>query len=99
MRALGAPQTTCTGSPPASTMQTPQPIGVGVRLGLDHARGDEARELGGRVLDALDLEADAGERFDDLGERGLVSRWSLSQERVNFMRFAPANNHRRHGRA
>ena len=49
----------------------PQPVGVGVRLGLDHPRDDEALVLGARVLDALDLEADARQRVDDLGERRL----------------------------
>ena len=49
----------------------PQPVGVGMRLGLDDVADDEAGVLGARVLDALDLEADAGQRVDDLGERGL----------------------------
>ena len=45
-----------------------QPVGVRMRPGLDDAGGDEALELGARVLDPLDLKADAGERIDDFGE-------------------------------
>ena len=48
----------------------PQPVGVGMLFGLDDARDDEAVVFGARVLDAFDLEADAGQRIDDLGERG-----------------------------
>ncbi len=48
----------------------PQAVGVGMLPGLDDAGDDEAVELGAGVLDALDLEADAGEGLDDLGERG-----------------------------
>ena len=48
----------------------PQPVGVGMLLGFDDARDDEAVVLAARVLDALDLEADARQRVDDLGERG-----------------------------
>ena len=47
-----------------------QPVGVRVRLRLDDAGDDEAVIFGRRILDALDLEADAGQRVDDLGEGG-----------------------------
>ena len=47
-----------------------QPVGVGMLLRLDDARDDEALELGAGVLHAFDLEADARQRVDDLGERG-----------------------------
>ena len=47
-----------------------QPIGVGVLLGFDDGSDDEAVVLAGRVLDQLDLKPDAGQRVDDLGERG-----------------------------
>ena len=40
-------------------------VGLRVRCRGQHLRDDEGRELFGRVLDALDLEADAGERRDD----------------------------------
>ena len=70
VRAFGAPQTTCTGSPPASTMQTFSRSALGCCLGFDDGSDDEAVVFAGRVLDQLDLEADAGQRVDDLGERG-----------------------------
>jgi len=47
-----------------------QPIGVGVLLGFDDGSDDEAVVFARRVLDRLNLEADAGQRFDDLVERG-----------------------------
>ena len=70
VRAFGAPHTTWIGSPaPVSTMQTREPIGIGMLLGVDHARDDERRELLRLVLDALDLEPDHGELVGDLAER------------------------------
>ena len=36
-------------------------------------------------MDGLDLEADAGQRFDDFAERRVCSRWSLSQDSVSFI--------------
>ena len=47
----------------------PQPVGVGMLLGLGDARDDERREQLGLVLDALDLEPDHGELVGDLAER------------------------------
>ena len=44
-----------------------QPVGVGMLLGLDDRTDDEAIILVARVLDQFDLEADAGQRIDDLG--------------------------------
>ena len=46
-----------------------QPVGVGMLLGLDHGSDDEAVVFARRVLDQLNLEADAGQRIDDLGQR------------------------------
>ena len=46
-----------------------QPVGVGMLLGLDHARDDVGRELLALVLDVLDLEPDHRELVDDLIER------------------------------
>ena len=46
-----------------------QPVGVGMGLGLDHIGDDEILQRLGRVVDALDLEADARQRLDDLVER------------------------------
>ena len=40
-----------------------QPIGVGMRLGLDDTRDDEAGQPRGRIDDLLDLEADARQRL------------------------------------
>ncbi len=47
-----------------------EPVGVGMRLGLDHGSDHEAVILAARVLDPLNLEADTRQRVDDLGQRG-----------------------------
>ena len=47
-----------------------EPVGVGMRLGLDDGSDHEAVVLAARVVDALHFETDAGQRVDDLGERG-----------------------------
>ena len=70
VRALGAPQTTCTGPCAGFDDADLEPVGVGMRLGLDDGSDDEAFILAARVVDALHLETDAGQRVDDLGERG-----------------------------
>src|SRR4051812_15294015 len=60
-RALGAPQTTCTGSPdPVSTMHT-QAVGVRMLFGRDHAGDGERREHLAPLDDALDFKSDHGE--------------------------------------
>ena len=46
-----------------------EPVGVGMRLGLDDGSNHEAVILAARVVDALHFETDAGQRVDDLGER------------------------------
>ena len=46
-----------------------QPVGVGMLLGFNDRGDDEAVILAARVLDQLNLEADAGQGVDDLGER------------------------------
>ena len=68
---LGAPQTIWEASPsPVSTWQTPQAVGVGVLLGLEHLADHEVLERGDAVaLDALDLGAGHGQA---LGERERV---------------------------
>ena len=72
VRAFGAPHTTCTGSPAAGIDHADaQPVGVGMLLGLDHARDGERRELFALVLDALDLEPDHGQLVGDLAERAV----------------------------
>ncbi len=48
-----------------------QTVGVRMLPGLDHMPDNEAVILDARVFDALHLETDAGQRVDDLGERGL----------------------------
>ena len=69
-RALGAPHTTCTGSPDAGVDHAhAQPVGIGMLLGRDHARDGEGRQRLRLVLDVLDLEADHGELVDDGVER------------------------------
>ena len=70
VRAFGAPQTTCTGSAAGVDDADPQAVGVGVLLRLDDGADHEAVVLAGRVFDRLDLKPDAGQRVDDLGERG-----------------------------
>ena len=62
-----------------------QPVGIRMRLGLEHARDAERRERLALVLDALDFKPDHGEHLGDLAERPIVSRCSLSQARVNFI--------------
>ena len=47
-----------------------QPVGVRMLLGGDDLRDLEGLEFLGLVLDALDLEPDHGQLFDDLVERG-----------------------------
>ena len=55
-------------------------------LGFNDRGDDEAVILAARVLDRLNLEADAGQRIDDLGERSRgVEMVDCSQERVNFI--------------
>ncbi len=51
--------------------QRAQPVGVGVRHRLDHARDAEGVEGRAAVLDALDLDADGGKRVGDAVERGV----------------------------
>ena len=70
VRAFGAPQTTCTGLAAGVDDADLQPVGVGMLLRFDDGGDDEAVVLARRVLDQLDLEPDAGQRVDDLGERG-----------------------------
>ena len=47
----------------------PQPVGVGMLIGFNDGSDNEAVVLLARVLDQLDLKADAGQRIDDLGQR------------------------------
>ena len=70
-RAFGAPHTTWTGPGAGLDHADPEPVGVGMLPRLDDMADHEAGVFGAGVLDALDLEADAGQRVDDLGERGL----------------------------
>ena len=48
----------------------PQPVGVGVLLGAHDAGHDETLQRGGRIVDALDLQADPGQGLDDRGQLG-----------------------------
>ena len=69
VRAFGAPQTTWTGRAAGVDDADFQPVGVGMLLGFNDRGDDEAVILAARVLDQLNLEPDAGQRIDDLGER------------------------------
>ena len=83
VRAFGAPQTTWIGAPsPYRPCRRAEPIGVGMLLGGDHIGDREGRERLRFVLDALDLEADAGQRLDDLVERSPWCRDDPSARRV-----------------
>ena len=64
----------------------PEPVGVGMLFGLDDITDNEARVFGARVLDAFDLEADARQRVDDLGERGLRVEMVLEPGEGEFHR-------------
>ncbi len=74
-------------------------------LGFDDAGGDEAIELGGGVLDALDFESDAGEGLDDFRQRGVGVEMVLQPGESEFQASAPfsvssgaANSGKRAGR-
>ena len=56
-----------------------------MRRRLDHLRDDKVFKQRGGIVHILDLEADAGERVDDLGQRGRGVEMVLSQERVSFI--------------
>ena len=90
-RALGAPHTTSNVGLPfsISTCTTRSAIGVGVGLRLDDARNREGAELGGRVLDALDLEPDRRQLVGDLGERGLGVEMILEPGQREFHDDSP----------
>src|SRR5277367_4959093 len=96
VRALGAPQTTCTGSPPASTMQTFSRSALGcclasmteattkpsyLRPGSSTLSTSRPTRVSVSTISASEAE---------------VSRWSFSQERVNFIAiqfdFSPAQS-------
>ena len=47
-----------------------QLVGLRVGPGAEHARDLEVGEFRGRVIDAFDLQPDAGQGIDDLVERG-----------------------------
>ena len=68
-RALGAPQTTCSGSPsPVSTDEHLQLVGIGMARGAQHAGDPEPGQALGRVFDPLDFKPDGvelgGDRLD-----------------------------------
>ena len=90
VRAFGAPQTTWIGVALARIDHADaQAIGIRMLLGRDHI-GDRVRREGlGLVLDALDLEADAGQRLDDLVERGRGVEMILQPGECEFHRFSP----------
>ena len=71
VRALGAPQTTCTGAPrPYRPCRRADDRRSDAASPRSHPRDGEVFQLRGGVVHMFDLEADARERLDDLGERG-----------------------------
>ena len=62
----------------------PQAVGIGVLHGLDDASHRETAEPFRRVLDALDFEADAGQRLGDVGQRRLGSEVILEPGQGEF---------------
>ena len=71
VRALGAPQTTCTSPLAGIDDADAQPVGIGVLLGRDDARHLEPGERRGRVVDPVDIVAEHDEPLDDLAEARL----------------------------
>src|SRR5580704_7978874 len=85
VRALGAPQTTCTGSPPASTMQTLSRSALGCCLAsMTEATTKPSYLRAGSSTDSTSRPTRVSVSTISLSEAE-VSRWSLSQERVNFI--------------
>ena len=95
-RALGAPHTTCSGSPsPASTRQHLQLVGLRVRRGGQHRATRNGRQRLGRVLEPFDLEPDGVQLRGDLARRvGVgVEDASLSQVERELHARAPTPPH------
>src|SRR5208337_2570775 len=84
LRAFGAPQTTCTGPPPASTMQTLSRSASGCRLASITRATTKPSYL---ALGSSTLSTSSPTRVSvSISASGAeVSRWSLSQESVNFI--------------
>src|SRR5271168_2623455 len=85
VRALGAPQTTCTGPPPTSTMQTlsRSALGCGLASMTDATTKPSYLRLGSSTDSTSRPTRDSASTISASGAE--VSRWSLSQERVNFI--------------
>src|SRR5271166_3216173 len=85
VRALGAPHTTRTGSPPASTMQTlsRSALGCGFASMTRATTNPSYLTLGSSTLSTSRPMRVSVSTISASGAE--VSRWSLSQESVNFM--------------
>src|SRR5271154_703828 len=85
VRALGAPQTTCTGPPPASTMQTlsRSALGCGLASMTEATTKPSYLRLGSSTL-STSRPTRVSVSTISVSEAD-VSRWSRSQERVNFI--------------
>ena len=90
-RALGAPHTTCTSPVAGIDDADAQPVGIGMRLGRDDARDDEAaRAPAARFSMPSTSRPSMTSARDDLVERGAsVSRCVLSQASVVFIAPGP----------
>src|ERR1700722_20291955 len=85
VRALGAPQTTCTGPPPASTMQTFSRSALGCCLAsITEATTKPSYFRAGSSTDSTSRPTRVSVSTISLSEAE-VSRWAFSQERVNFI--------------
>src|SRR5438876_8436878 len=89
-RAFGAPQTTCTGAPPlpGSTMQTRKRSAFGcgsAEITRAMEKGANALAWSSRCSTSSPIMVSLSASFSTGSS---VSRWSFSQERVNFMVFA-----------
>src|ERR1700722_2160071 len=85
VRAFGAPQTTCTGSPPASTMQTFSRSALGCCFAsMTEATTKPSYLRAGSSTDSTSRPTRVNVSTIPASEAE-VSRWSLSQERVNFI--------------
>src|SRR3984957_7827108 len=85
VRAFGAPQTTCTGPWPASTMQTFSRSALGCCLASSTEATTKPSYLrAGSSTDSTSSPTRVSVSTISASEAE-VSRWSLSQERVNFI--------------
>ena len=68
-----------------------QAVGIGVGLGALDVGDDEGGEFFRRIVDMLDLEADHGQRLDDLGKLRLGVEMLFQPGQGEFHRLKPPN--------